>query len=223
MKFNEDLFSWLEAPFSDLGFKKAIYFEHNGLFDFEKESEDSIQWIRMAFDITKKGFVRLDGYIQFKPVVDVLEKFVTIKEEFKEEIVGNYPLYKQKQLWISECQRLSNLPLNSSSDLDNFKIKIFSHIRDFILPFFDEYHSLQAVNDKIINEVQQNEYSNFIPGKTNFKVLIILRMAQNPKYEEFRDWALKAYQKGVELDAATYQKEYDTLVRLTNYLDKEGF
>ncbi|EWH09370.1 hypothetical protein KLA_17319, partial [Cellulophaga geojensis KL-A] len=104
-----------------------------------------------------------------------------------------------------------------------FENEIISHIDSYILLFFEKFYNLQDLNDKILNDLPKEEYANYIPGQTNFKVLIIMKLCNSSKYIDFKEWALSTYKKGVEINATKYGKDYEILQRLISYLENEDF
>ena len=55
-----------------------------------------------------------------------------------------------------------------------------------VLPFFDKIQTLQQVNDEILEKVDWNTYNKYISGETGAKVLIIMKLCNNPRYEAYK-------------------------------------
>jgi len=220
MQFNEIIFKEFKPLFKNRGFEEAKYFEHYGALDYYINTKESIHWVRLAFSLNNNAFVQVNSFISFPAVLDILKRFIDIKTDFIEEVVKNYYI---KSEWSSLMENLCKLPLKPQAEKDVFKNSLLQHVDEYILPFFERIPSLQAVNDEILNKVQEDEYANYIPGQTNFKVLIVMKLCGNPKYEGFKNWALEAYKKGAEMNPGRYGSDYKTLQSLVKYLDSEQY
>lgn len=223
MKFNKDIFNHLKPILNNKGLTESTYTEHNGGLDFYKTSNVSEYRITLDLGVSKKGFVNIYGRISFTNVVDILTKFIELKPNVYEAIVVNNDLYKNKENWTKIFKELGALPLQTPLNIQKFENKIIDHVDSYILPFFQKFSNLQDVNDKILNLLPKEEYANYIPGQTNFKVLIIMKLCNNSKYNDFKEWALSAYKKGVEMNATRYGKDYEILKALINFLENKDF
>lgn len=219
MQFNKEIFNNLIPILKNKGLTESAYFEHNGGLDFYTLNEVSDYRLTLDLDISKKGFVNIYGRVSFINVISILSKFTDFKPNVYEAIVINYDLYKDKQNWNNIHKRFTTFPLKTALDIKGFEKEITSHIDTYILPFFEKFPNLQSVNDKILNSFPKEEYANYIPGQTNFKALIIMKLCNNPKYVDFKEWTLTAYKKGVEINSARYGKDYEVLKLLVDYLD----
>ncbi|MDZ7933820.1 MAG: hypothetical protein U5M51_02365 [Emticicia sp.] len=52
---------------------------------------------------------------------------------------------------------------------------------------FDKIRTLQQVNDEILERVDWNTYNKYISGETGAKVLIIMKLCNNPRYEAYKE------------------------------------
>lgn len=59
------------------------------------------------------------------------------------------------------------------------------HIETYVEPYFESYQSLQDINDKIIEAIPENKWSDYFFGETNLKATIIMKLCNNPRYESF--------------------------------------
>jgi|GEM_PF-2369328 len=223
MKINRQIFNHLKPILNNKGLTESTYTEHNGGLDFYKISNVSEYRITLDLGVSKKGFVNVYGRISFTNVVDILTKFIELKPNVYEAIVVNYDLYENKENWTKIFKELGALPLQTPLNIQKFENKIINHVDSYILPFFQKFSNLQDVNDKILNLLPKEEYANYIPGQTNFKVLIIMKLCNSSKYINFKEWALSAYKKGVEMNATRYGKDYEILKALINFLENKDF
>jgi hypothetical protein len=98
--------------------------------------------------------------------------------------------------------------------------EIYNCIIENHSPFFEKASNLQVVNDEIIDKIPHMELHKYIPGQyMNMKKLIIMKLCDNPNYDEFKQWLLETYQKMVEKDAARYSEKLELVKKLVAYLD----
>ncbi|ADY30926.1 hypothetical protein [Cellulophaga lytica] len=223
MKFNKQIFNSLIPILKNRGLTESTYSERSGSLSFYKSNKHSNYQITLELDDTTKGFVNVYGRISFTNVIDILSRFIELRPNVYEAVVVNYDLYKNKEKYNKIFDELESLPLKTDLDIKEFENEIISYIDSYILPFFEKFYNLQDVNDKILNDLPKEEYANYIPGQTNFKVLIIMKLCNSSKYIDFKEWALSAYKKGVEINATKYGKDYEILQRLISYLENEDF
>ncbi|MBE0393691.1 hypothetical protein [Flavobacterium sp. PL002] len=220
MKFNEQIFNIFKSFFTEKGYPESKYLPHNGALDYYKKDKNNIHWIRITLDITKKAFVDVYGQISFLEVTNILQKFLEIRTDYTEEIVVNYYLYENREKWTDIWKALQAAsPLKTKEDIEIFKQNISNHVDTYIVPFFEKIPNLQAVNDEILNKLSFDEYPNFIPGNCTLKVLIIMKLCENTKYEDYKTLKLLAYKKNTETDYKNWIEDYETLQSLITYLD----
>lgn len=220
MKLIDTTFERIKIYFNELGFINSLHCPSSYSFDFCRvdgnvEYEIGLSYIKEGKDIRMNG--RINSSIICLAVVNILEQFIKLNCYDRITVI-KFPNYNEN-FENPLLRAINSQPVNSEEDFLKVKNIIFQHINTYILPFFDRVPSLQAVNDEILNKVSDKEYSNFIPGQTNFKVLIIMKLCENPKYEGFKKWALEAYKKGTEIDPDQYGPDYRTLQSLVSYLD----
>ncbi len=215
-------FEWLDNFFSSLGFIDNDYSLEEKSFSFNKPNNDVFYNLNFGYALDKNQ-ISLDGLIyssiQSNVVDSVLNK-VGLSNNFEKIIVLDYPEH-DKKFGDSDLKVINSLPVATKGEFDALIMIISDHISNYILPFFNKIPKLQAVNDEILNKVPEEEYAEYIPGQTNFKVLIIMKLCGNPKYESFKNWALEAYKRGAEMDESRYGADFETLQSLVTYLDGE--
>jgi len=220
MKFNEKIFEELKPILKGKNFDESLYFPHNGGLEYFRKTTENLHWISVDMGITNKGLVNIYGRISFFSVLEILQKFIDFNKKILfEEIVQNYYYHQNKELATQLYKSFGAIPLKTKQDIEDFKQYISNHVDTYILPFCEKIPNLQAVNDEILDKVPQAEYTKYIPGKTNFKVLIIMRLCNNSKYNDFKNWCISAYKKGFDENPERYGKDYETLQSLIAYLD----
>jgi hypothetical protein len=125
----------------------------------------------------------------------------------------------------SDIRYISQIPIMIE---DEFQQENFDKVTDLIvgiikekhIPFFEQLTDLQFVNDEIIDKVPQMELGNYIPGKyMNPKKLIIMKLCDNPKYEEFKNWLTEIFEKVIKTEPDRYLEEYKNVLSTIDYLD----
>ena len=224
MKFNESIYQSFALRFQTIEFEESEYLAHHGVARYKKKKGNAIYRISLSMSLTNRGFVRISGDLGFESMNYHLGKIIDLKNPDFEPLLTSHEVWRDKEAWTQILKDLGSMPLKLKSEVEAFQVAIMNHVGTYILPFFEKYPDLQAVNDKILNVIPQNDYSDYIPGlEKNLKVLIIMRLCGNPKYEEFRDWALDAYKRGVEIDANKYAQGLKDIQKLVAYLESEDF
>jgi len=127
--------------------------------------------------------------ISFKNVNLILGNIMTENQTFGNTL-SRYPAFNN----TLDIFFFSNVPIiaDESFQEGNFNSLmklIIENIKTYHLPFFDRVSSLQVVNDEIIDKVPQMELGNYIPSQyMNLKKLIIMKLCNNLKYDEFKKW-----------------------------------
>lgn len=217
---NDTYFNEFKALFSEIGFTKAINYKHNDIFEFFKTEGGTRFSIFLSVGWNEKGFNvgRVYSEISFNSVVEIFNRFIKPSPfGFAEPIVKNHYITKE---WSTLMDKLRMEVIKSNADLEEYKVRLFEYLKNYEFPFFVQISSLRDVNDKIIDKVEHEVYTDFIPGQSNFKVLIIMKLLNNPKYIDFKNWALEAYKRGFDLKPERYGADYKTLKQLIDYLDK---
>lgn len=89
----------------------------------------------------------------------------------------------------------------------------------FMLPFFEQFGTLQAVNDQLVNPIRWEDLADRIAGQTPLKRLIIMKICENPGYLDFADMFEARIRTAVERSTTEYESFYAALKALRNYLD----
>ena len=158
--------------------------------------------------------------IVFKEVNVILNKVTDININ-TEDTVSRYPNFNNNLdiFFASDVPVIANGYLQEGNFVSIMKL-IMGNIKEYHFLFFERVSSLQVVNDEIIDKVPKEEYGNYITGRfMNVKVLIIMKLCANPRYEEYKNWAIGAYKKGVESNPDRYKEDYKIVLATIEYLD----
>lgn len=211
-------------------------FSANSLGDFEIEIEDfsilftkdekyracNLYW-SFFIDKFRKNEVNFSNVtygsgIIFKGVNSILSEVVEIGVE---NTVVKFPDMNNN----FDIHFISNVPImaNGYFQEDNFNSLmklVVANIKTYHFPFFERVSSLQVVNDEIINKVPQMELGNFIPGQyMNPKKLIIMKLCNNPKYGEFKNWLVEVFEKVIKTEPDRYLEGFKVVMATIEYLD----
>jgi len=157
--------------------------------------------------------------------VDAIIKSLALPEDLHEidrGAVVAFPGYDKRPYLLDPILKLKFGDNDSFSEDQLIEAARFMHkyIVTHILPFFDKITSLQAVNDYIIEGAPPEALSGYIPGAFMYaKKLVIMRLCDNPKYNEYVQWLLDAFRKNAEMDALIWAPKYGFHKRLAEYLD----
>jgi hypothetical protein len=96
-------------------------------------------------------------------------------------------------------------------------------IERFILPFFDRFSTLDAVNEQIINTIPWEDLSSRISGQTPLKRMIIMKLYGNPDYQDFADMFEARVQGAVDSGMKEYDSFQAALNALRRYLERPAW
>jgi len=218
IKSHENIFKELKLILTGMEFNKAEYYSQFCSLNFIKGINQVSNHIKLQLFNDSLGINYLQGHILLNEVNEILGKFVNLKGNNEFITLKDYI---NKEKLTNKLQEI-NMTLKNRNK-SQYLIDIINHIKNLIIPFFEKYPDIEAINNEIINKVPQKEYTNYITGKTNFKVLIIMKLCKNPKYGDFRNWALEVYKRGIEIDKTKYGADYEILQSLISYLDNEQY
>ena len=221
MKSNKEIFNSLIPILKNKGLTESTYSEHNGGLDFYKSNTDSDHRLTLDLGVAKQGFVDIYGRISFPNVIDVLGKFTELRPNIYEAVVVNYDLYKNKESFNKIFDELESLPLKTDLDIKEFENEIINHVDSYILPFFERFPNAKSVNDEIFDKLDFDEFPNYISGNCTLKALIIMKMYNNPRYEEYKNKKDEEYKFYINQNSSMWQSSYDNFLALVLHLDEK--
>ncbi|MBA6313829.1 hypothetical protein [Cellulophaga baltica] len=211
---HKKIFSLVQVELEKLGFTEFVYEPHFYSLDATKKFGDLTY--NLTFQLLSKsislGYVY--GFILVNPVNKILKQFIPDLSDNNELITLKNHINGGKQ----EDFKKINEHLKTQKTGD-YIMAIMDHLKKIDLPFFNKYPTLEAINQEIINKVPEEDYFEWFPGELNFKVLIIMKLCNNLKYDAFKNWALNAYKKGVDIDYERYKNDFKNLNTLLDLLD----
>jgi len=220
----KDIFNAFQIEFKALGFEHSKWYNHNNCFEFWMEEKERI--CLFSINYTKvKAFYKLSNIfnadIIFKDVNNIFQKFINLDREYSvdsfEATIQSIPNYDNH---LNILFDLPKYEINTKDEFDIVKNKVIAYFKEYPSSFFDQIPNLQTVNKNILNQVPQSEYTKYIKGKATFKILIIMKLCNNSKYDDYKNWAVKGYKELVIENSQMYTKEYQILIELLDYLDR---
>ena len=208
------IFNLIQIELENLGFTE---FEHDPVFySFYAKKNLGILTYLLSFHLSTKGialsYVR--GYVMVNSVNKILNQFIPDLSDNNELItLKNYNNGGELKDFEKINEHLKG------KDTEGYIAAIMEHIKKVDFPFFTKYPDMETINEEILNKKPESEYNNYIYGKKNFKVLIIMKLCNNPNYQNFKLWAEETYKNAIKLDADRYGQDFDDLKSLIKYLD----
>jgi hypothetical protein len=157
--------------------------------------------------------------------IDTIIKRITSAEDLHEINKGAviaFPGYDKKLQNLDPIVKIQFGDASTFNENQLMEAARFMHeyIVQYALPFFEKFTSLQVVNDNIINGVPQDALSNYIPGAFMYaKKLVIMKLCDNPGYDEYVQWLLETFRKNAEKDSLKWDAKYELHKRLAEYMN----
>jgi hypothetical protein len=213
---HENIYKLLRPILFDVGFEELQRKLNSFAIEFIRKEEVTSGFITIQFFDDSIGLDVLQGRILVNPVNHILQRFVNLENNREFYTLNNYD---DKERVTQELAVLNML--NKERDINEYAVGIAAHIKNVMLPFFLKYRDIAAINENILNKTSQDIYPQWFHGQSTLKVLIIMRLCKNPKYELYKESKEKEYRSFVARNPKMWQPAYDIFLALTQYLDNE--
>jgi len=163
----------------------------------------------LQFDIIKNKICYVGGNISFKIVEDFisdLEKKYSLKNQLIFTL-GTFELNNKSDKAKLLQLKVEELPI-VSKNLDEIATRILEYINYIYGDYMQKYSVLQTVNDELIDKVDQMQLSEYIPYQMPLKTMIIMKLCNNPKYEEYVNWLDWTWEEDSKTMDITKDKDY---------------
>ncbi len=87
------------------------------------------------------------------------------------------------------------------------------------LLFFNKYPTMETINQEIINKVPEEDYFKWFPGASLNKIIIIMKLCNNPKYESYKSKNISIGLQFVKQNPQMWKTKYERYISLINFLD----
>lgn len=180
------LFEILKKEFSTLNFfNSSDILKKHQTFDFNHTTPTKKDIFYITYLKNKNG-IRISNTINFhisiNIVNNILSKFIEIDNDSEFITVKRMPNMEFESQSIFDLPKLN---INENQTLLVAKNILLEYVTTKTLPFFEQIKTVEDVNEKIINAVSFEEYSNYIPGNTALKIIIIMHLCKNEKLNEY--------------------------------------
>ncbi len=213
LKKQKKTFDLLQVELEQFGFNEFNYRPHNYLLDAKKNIGELTYLLRVHL---AKGislsYVR--GYIMVNPVNKILNQFIPDLSDNNEFIT----LKNHKNGGTQDDFEKINRHVKNV-DIGVYITAIMEHIKKIDFPFFAQYPTLETINQEIINKVPENDYFEWFPGAALNKIIIIMKICNNPKYEAYKLKNIKIGLQFVEQNPQMWEEKYKRYLSLIDYLD----
>ncbi|MFK7033397.1 hypothetical protein [Flavobacterium oreochromis] len=217
-----------------LGFSHLPYDKDYNLGLFFKESENKIDIISYGIDYDYRKYNPISlskeyfrAGIHFKEIDRILYKI------FNDRIISKdtptHSFYINHPITINEilAPNITTDTLHTivyadntimKHELERVIIETDGFINEYYIPFFSEFQSLQDINDKILDKEEFANYHKYIFGETGAKVLIIMKLCNSNKYQEYKKWSDNIIAK--QIADPMYEDYKDILINQQAIMDK---
>lgn len=200
--------------FNKLGFHNFFHHEPNNMLEFYNESNNIRYSIYVNIGWGENGFWigNVSSSIAFLEVNDILKKYIPVSP-FKiiHATIDNGYI---KNDWSQLMKDKFNFYLKSNEDLDKLKEKLKNYTEKYILPFFNLFPNLHAIEIEIYNKLSYDEYPDYFPGNCTFKNLIIMQLLNNKKLQDYIIYKDQDYRNYVNQNPQMWQSAYDDFKNL---------
>ncbi|KGK30484.1 hypothetical protein [Cellulophaga sp. E6(2014)] len=215
---HKKIFSLVQVELEKLGFTEFVYEPHFYSLDATKKFGDLAY--NLTFQLLSKsislGYVY--GFILVNPVNKILKQFIPDLSDNNELITLKNHINGGKQ----EDFKKINEHLKTQKTGD-YIMAIMDHIKKIDLPFFNKYPTLEAINQEIINKVPEEDYFEWFPGASLNKIIIIMKLCNNPKYESYKSKNIKIGLQFVKQNPQMWKTKYERYISLINFLDSGSY
>ncbi|MCR1023192.1 hypothetical protein NQT66_00135 [Cellulophaga baltica] len=215
---HKKVFSLVQVELEKLGFTEFVYEPHFYSLDATKKFGDLTY--NLTFQLLSKsislGYVY--GFILVNPVNKILKQFIPDLSDNNELITLKNHINGGKQ----EDFKKINEHLKTQKTGD-YIMAIMDHIKKIDLPFFNKYPTMETINQEIINKVPEEDYFEWFPGASLNKIIIIMKLCNNPKYESYKSKNIKIGLQFVKQNPQMWKTKYERYISLINFLDSGSY
>ncbi|ANO47844.1 hypothetical protein Pf1_02390 [Flavobacterium columnare] len=224
--------------FSSYGFSLYEEDEVDFAYKYQRKENDKIDKITYSFEKDKwreKSSLSSIGFGIVFPIINTIieniefeEKFYSPKDEYT---VIQIPNYDKKVDYYSNLIGSTSIIENKEINFQHYeyvKSEFINQLKENVLPFFSKFQSLQDINDKILEKEEFSNYYKYIFGETGAKVLIIMKLCNSNKYQEYKKWSDNIIAK--QIADPMYEDYKDILInqqatmdKLYNYLESGAY
>lgn len=222
-----------------LGFQHLEYMQDCSRAVFYRETEDKYDVINYGFgydlrDLDPITVCKEDiaSYVSFKSVEKILDAIFPNSR--------TYGSFSDSLEFLLYCENtLANVmkpAINSPNDLTFEKVyengqmvlgniaeavsNMNAYIEKYHFTFFDDFLTIQDLNDKILEKYDWKDWSTYFFKKPFFKAIIIMKLCNNnKKYDEFTKMYKTRIYNGIQSGRDDLLPYYEDLIKVIEYLE----
>jgi hypothetical protein len=211
MEIMEVFFDRIRILLEQHGFDKSFFFRDNLCFDFYRYHEKKADFISFSY-VNDYGNFLLGGNfttcVALHEVNKILSNVINMSA-IENLTIAEFPLYNKNYDSIINIENT----VISTDNVDIIISELIFFFQNNFFPFFDKVTSIQVVNDEIINKIPHMELGQYIPGKMPLKKQIIMKLCENPQYNDYIGWLEKIYLTALEDKNNIRYKNYEESYR----------
>lgn len=199
--------------------------------DFRNRPDFGCQFVKvlddtkifLAFRIFKNRFFWLHGWLYNSRIESIITSMMTKNNLTRppQDVTFSFP-YPKNDLgdFLSEkIHEAQAIELISDDDVNKVALVVTNMIEGYYGPMFERFSNLKTIDEEIIQKVSHDELINYISQPMPFKKMIIMKICNNPDYENYRDWFQDVLKKSTNEEEE--KKYYKLFIDLRDYLERE--
>lgn len=204
-----------------LGFEKCNDYEHYGQV-YKMIFDDAI--VYADFRLLNGNFKGISAHISFIKIENLINN---LKEQYDIKLNRGIDI----KMTITPTKLTHNIEsaLEKNRQAQEIHLKpenvqqvadmVYEYLTEVYKPFWEKYSSLQVVNDEIINKIDQMQLSDYIPFDMSRKKMIIMKLCNNPEYDNYIAWIDSLWIKRAETMDILQNNDYLLYQDLKNILN----
>ena len=202
-----------------LGFEKCTDYEHYGQV-YKMKYNDATVYV--DFMLLKGKFHGISAHLCFEIIENLSKKLI---EKFNINLNQGIDI----RMTITPTKLIPNIESafkkNQKAQKNYLKPEniqeianlAYEYLIEIYQPYWEKYSSLQVVNDEIIDGIHDDKITDYLPIFASFKKLMIMKMCNNSKYNEYIDWIYNALKERNEHGKSI--EYYQAIVELKDILE----
>lgn len=177
----------------------------------------------LAFRIFRNRFFWLHGWLYNLIIESTLTSMMTKNNLTRppQDVTFSFP-YPNGDLGVflnDKIHEAQAIELISDDDVNNVALIVNYMIEVYYVPMFEKFSNLKTVDEEIIKKVPHGELMNYISQPMPFKKMIIMKICNNPNYENYRDWFQDVLKESADEEEG--KKYFQLFIDLRDHLERE--
>ncbi len=219
IKIERELF--IEMELNCLGYNLDSFYDYYAIY-INTKKDISHKIVYSLFPVGGKVYLSQLNYSIISRIVNtVLYSILDNNFNMFEDTVIDRKGFEYSKLMRNDMSILVLEDKNVYEQNINKIAKLFKvYYSEFALPFFSGIHSLEDINNNILEKEDWKNWSDFIFGKTYFKAMIILKIVGNDEgYEKFIKMYIPRIEEGIKAGREDLKQYFEDVKKLDQYLE----